>query len=182
MDNKIVILNDTNEPEVKNKHKVHHSSDSQTWNTPKSLYDPLNNVWKFERDVACLKESALCSLFFTPDDNGLEQTWGHYTCWCNPPYDNIKGWAEKCYTSFTEGSTVVMLIPSRTDTIAFHSYIFGKATAICFIKGRLKFANPTENSTATNSAPFPSCLVVYDKDLTAEKKAVLESLGAVVYM
>lgn len=176
------VLERSHEEPKPNKHKVHQTSSSQTWNTPRSLYDPLDALWKFEVDVACLAESALCQKYFTPDDNGLEQTWGENTCWCNPPYDNIKGWAEKSYTSFKNGSTVVMLIPSRTDTKAFHSYIFGKATAVCFIKGRIKFDNPTENSKANNTAPFPSCIVVYDNDLSAEKRAVLESLGAVVYM
>jgi len=49
-----------------------------------------------------------------------------------------------------------MLIPSRTDTKYWHDYIM-KADEIRFIKGRLKFGN------AKNSAPFPSCVVVFNK-------------------
>lgn len=48
-----------------------------------------------------------------------------------------------------------MLIPARTDTKAFHEYIWGKAE-IRFIKGRLKFGE------SKNSAPFPSMVVVFD--------------------
>jgi len=48
-----------------------------------------------------------------------------------------------------------MLIPARTDTKAFHEYIYGKAE-IRFIKGRLKFGQ------SKNSAPFPSMVVVFD--------------------
>jgi site-specific DNA-methyltransferase (adenine-specific) len=47
-----------------------------------------------------------------------------------------------------------MLIPARTDTIAFHKYIYGKAE-IRFIKGRLKFIG------AQDAAPFPSMVVIY---------------------
>jgi site-specific DNA-methyltransferase (adenine-specific) len=47
-----------------------------------------------------------------------------------------------------------MLIPARTDTKAFHEYIYGKAE-IRFVKGRLKFGG------SQNSAPFPSMVVVY---------------------
>ena len=47
-----------------------------------------------------------------------------------------------------------MLIPARTDTKAFHEYIYRKAE-IRFVKGRLKFGN------AQNSAPFPSMVVVF---------------------
>ena len=51
-------------------------------------------------------------------------------------------------------ATVVMLIPSRTDTAWFHDYIYGKAE-IRFLRGRLKFGN------SKNFAPFPSMVVVF---------------------
>lgn len=47
-----------------------------------------------------------------------------------------------------------MLIPARTDTKAFHEWIYGKAE-VRFLRGRLKFGG------SKNSAPFPSMLVVY---------------------
>lgn len=47
-----------------------------------------------------------------------------------------------------------MLIPARTDTNAFHDYIYGKAE-IRFIRGRLRFGGSKWN------APFPSMIVVY---------------------
>ena len=59
-----------------------------------------------------------------------------------------KAEAAKPYT------TVVMLLPARTDTRWFHKYIYGQ-TEIRFIKGRLKFGE------ALNSAPFPSMIVIW---------------------
>ena len=48
---------------------------------------------------------------------------------------------EKSYKEHeTNGTTIVMLIPSRTDTRYFHEYIYNKAE-IEFIKGRLHFSN-----------------------------------------
>lgn len=47
-----------------------------------------------------------------------------------------------------------MLIPSRTDTRWWHSYIEGKAE-VRFVKGRLKFGG------CNQSAPFPSVVVVF---------------------
>ena len=47
-----------------------------------------------------------------------------------------------------------MLIPARTDTNAFHDFIYGVAE-IRFIRGRLHF-----NGLKIN-APFPSMVVVY---------------------
>lgn len=77
---------------------------------------------------------------------------GEDTVYCNPPYGREIGkWVKKAAESDT---TVVMLLPARTDTKWFHEYIYGKAE-VRFIKGRLKFGD------SKNSAPFPSMVVIY---------------------
>lgn len=50
-----------------------------------------------------------------------------------------------------------MLIPARTDTVAFHEYIYHQAE-IRFLKGRIKFGD------AKNSAPFPSMIVIFGEN------------------
>ena len=55
------------------------------------------------------------------------------------------------------GAVVVMLIPARTDTLAFHEYIYHKAE-IRFIKGRLHFR---VNGQPGDAAPFPSMVVIF---------------------
>lgn len=47
-----------------------------------------------------------------------------------------------------------MLIPARTDTKAFHEWIYGKAE-VRFVRGRLRFGG------SKNSAPFPSMVVIF---------------------
>lgn len=74
---------------------------------------------------------------------------------CNPPYSNIGEWVKKAFTEgHKENTTVVLLIPARTDTRYFHNYILHRSE-IRFIKGRLKFGD------AKNSAPFPSMIVIF---------------------
>lgn len=87
----------------------------------------------------------------------LNKIGGGYTVFCNPPYGSaIKDWVRKCSDeSKKKNTTVVMLIPARTDTKYFNDYIYNKAKEIRFIKGRLKFGN------SKNSAPFPSMVVVF---------------------
>jgi hypothetical protein len=47
-------------------------------------------------------------------------------------------------------------VPARTDTRFFHEHIYRKpGVSVEFIKGRLRFGS------STNSAPFPSMLVVF---------------------
>lgn len=76
--------------------------------------------------------------------------------WCNPPYGRKIGkWVKKAYDEYKQnGTTVVMLLPARTDTRWFHDYIYGVAEII-FIKGRLRFSGAKAN------APFPSMVVIY---------------------
>ena len=75
---------------------------------------------------------------------------------CNPPYGRaIADWVRKGYEeSRKPGTTVVMLIPSRTDTAYFHDWIFGKASEVRFLRGRLKFTD--EDGNGEDAAPDAS--------------------------
>lgn len=133
------------------------SSKSEVWATPQYLFDRLDAEFHFTLDPCALPENAKCTKYFTPDDDGLKQDWDRNTVFCNPPYGRkIGDWVKKCHDEWKKGCTVVLLIPARTDTKYFHEYIYHKAE-IRFLKGRLKFGK------ATNSAPFPSMIVVYRK-------------------
>lgn len=132
------------------------SSATDLWSTPQDFFDELNAEFNFTLDPCATRENAKCARFFTVEDDGLKQDWQGETVFCNPPYGREIGkWVKKCYEeSKKPGTTVVMLIPARTDTSYFHDYIYGKAREIRFIRGRLKFGD------AKNSAPFPSMVVV----------------------
>ena len=136
--------------------KVLYSSKEEKWATPQDLFDKLNDEFHFTLDAAASPDNAKCANYFTEEQDGLVQSWGGHTVWCNPPYCRKTGlWVKKAYEEHQRtGCTVVMLLPSRTDVRWFHDYILGKAE-IRFIKGRLKFG---ENK---NSAPFPSIVVIY---------------------
>ena len=132
------------------------SSSTDLWATPQDFFDRLNAEFDFDIDVCASPENAKCERYFTKEQDGLSQLWGGMTCWCNPPYGREVGkWVQKAYiSSKDEGSTVVMLLPARTDTKWFHEYIYNQSE-IRFIKGRLKFGG------SANSAPFPSMVVVF---------------------
>lgn len=134
------------------------SSKTDLWATPQDFFDALDAEFHFTLDVCALPENAKCEKFYTPDMDGLSQPWKGRV-WCNPPYGREIGqWVRKAFFAFISGGAevVVMLLPARTDTRWFHEYIYNKAE-IRFIKGRLKFGG------STNSAPFPSMVVVFRK-------------------
>lgn len=134
---------------------VHFSSQTDDWATPQNFFDKLDEEFNFTLDPCASPTNAKCSKYFTSEDNGLVQSWEGETVFMNPPYGRvIKDWVRKAYEESKKGSTVVCLLPARTDTRWFHDYIYGKSE-IRFIKGRLKFGG------AKNSAPFPSMVVVF---------------------
>ena len=118
---------------------VHFSSESNDWATPQKLFDDLNTEFgPFDLDVCAEAWNAKCTRFFSPSDDGLLQPWSG-RCWMNPPYGRQIGrWIEKAYREAGNGCTVVCLIPARTDTSYWHTYVM-KADVIRFLRGRIYF-------------------------------------------
>lgn len=137
---------------------VHFQSGNTAWETPQELFDDLNDIFQFETDVCASEDNTKCVKYFSEEDDAFQQEWTG-TCWVNPPYgQGISKWVNKAYRSSIEnGATVVCLLPARTDTRWFETV--WKAPFIIFVKGRLKFQG------ASNSAPFPSCIAVFGKNL-----------------
>ncbi len=137
--------------------KTMFSSQSNEWETPKSFYDRLDKVFGFTLDPCCTEQTAKCATYYTEADDGLSKDWGGHTVFMNPPYGrDIKDWIRKAHEEGKkDGTVVVALIPSRTDTRYWHEYCM-RAKSIMFVKGRLKFGG------SKNAAPFPSAVVVFD--------------------
>lgn len=131
------------------------SSKTHEWETPQHFFDILNDEFHFTLDPCSTHMNAKCEKHYTREEDGLKQSWTGETVFCNPPYGReLPVWIEKAAKSAGSGTIVVMLLPVRTDTKAFHKYIYNKAE-IRFIRGRLKFGN------AKNAAPFPSMVVIF---------------------
>ena len=135
--------------------KVMFSSKSDEWGTPQAFFDKLNMIYNFTLDPCATAGNAKCNKFYTMEEDGLKQDWQGETVFVNPPYSKIKDWVVKCRNeSLKPGTTVVMLIPSRTDTRWWHQHCMA-AHQIFFVKGRLKFEG------GNHPAPFPSAVVVF---------------------
>lgn len=134
-----------------------YSSATGQWATPQAFFDKLNAEFGFTLDPCALTSNAKCTKYYTPTDNGLLQDWGGEIVFCNPPYGRaIYDWVRKCSEEASKpNTTVVALIPARTDTRYFHEFIYHQAKEIRFVKGRLKFGD------AKSAAPFPSMVVIF---------------------
>lgn len=132
------------------------SSQKPDWATPPGLFNELHDEFGFDLDPCANDENHKCDNYFTEAEDGLSQDWGGHRVFCNPPYGRaLPKWVEKCYREGSkDDTTVVLLIPARTDTAYFHDFILNQAE-IRFIRGRLKFGD------GKAPAPFPSMLVIY---------------------
>lgn len=132
------------------------SSKTDEWSTPQDFFDKLNEEFHFDLDVCANESNHKCALYYDREQDGLKMPWKDHVVWCNPPYGREIGkWVKKAYfENRAHGTTIVMLLPARTDTKWFHNYVLWKAH-VRFIQGRLKFGD------CKNSAPFPSMLAIY---------------------
>ncbi len=137
-------------------HTSLYSSRSEEWPTPQAFFESLNSEFRFTLDPCATRGNAKCLRFYTKKDDGLAQSWGAHRVFCNPPYGKaMRQWARKCYEASTLGALVVLLAHARTDTRWFHDWVYGKATELQFVRGRLKFGDGHQ------SAPFPSLVAIY---------------------
>lgn len=130
------------------------------WQTPPTVFNQLNDEFNFTLDAAAEPETALCKNYYTAEDDALAKDWGTETVYCNPPYSRLREFARKAKEAADKGATVVMLVPARTDTRAFHESLAGGE--VRFIKGRLKFQ---QNGEMKDPAPFPSMVCVMGPDI-----------------
>lgn len=141
--------------------KVMFSTGKDDWETPDDLFLWLEQQFNFTLDPCSDGKNNKLPKFFTEEQDGLKQSWSSERVFVNPPYsrNQQKKWIKKCFDEVRSGNCpiAVALLPARTDTVAFHNFI-ANASQIWFIKGRLKFVG------SKNSAPFPSMIVVWEKD------------------
>ncbi|MGG0308282.1 DNA N-6-adenine-methyltransferase [Priestia megaterium] len=131
-------------------------SEKEDWGTPQDLFNKLHTYFNFTLDPCSSHTNHKCEKYFTIEEDGLSQSWEGETVFMNPPYGKqLKDWMKKAYEESKKGTTIVCLVPSRTDTQWFHNYAYGKGEVV-FFNRRLEFEG------SNNKAPFPACLVIFN--------------------
>ena len=115
---------------MKNRDLDHHDN----WETPKYLYDELNEEFNFDYDPC-----PICHGKFFPNGNGLIMPWGERN-FINPPYSQKlkEGFVKRAINDFPDRLNV-FLIPVSTSTVLFHEWILPNKKEIRFIKKRIPF-------------------------------------------
>lgn len=137
------------------------SSASAEWGTPDDLYQPLDEEFHFEFDLAATAENTkVPGHFFSKEDNALLKDWPRVPCWLNPPYSrSVWRWIKKAAEEKEKGTLTVILIKSETSSKRwFHSWARRHATDIRFIGDRVKHL---KDGVQSDGAYFPSLLLVF---------------------
>lgn len=130
---------------------------SDTWITPKYI---INSLGTFDIDPCCPKNMPwkTAEVMYSLPDDGLKNKW-QGRIWLNPPYSDTFNWMWK----MSQHNNGIALVFVKTETNWFLKTVWEKASAIIFIKGRIKFCT-IEGEKGKYAAPYPSALVAYNPD------------------
>jgi DNA N-6-adenine-methyltransferase Dam len=123
-------------------------------NTPKKLYEALNDHFHFDFDP-CPAD---------PKFDGLTVPWGKSN-YVNPPYSQISVWLAKANKEYNEhGNSSVFLIPWRGSNVYWWSYVWSSVSSIWIPKNRIKFEG------YKTAAPLQCAILIFKKDYVAPAK------------
>lgn len=138
--------------------------------TTPEVFEPLQKRFGFTIDVAALPHNTKLPRYFTPEQDGLAQSWSGERVWCNPPYSDIESWVEKAWNEFDDDATlVVMLLPAnRTEQGWWQRHVEPylrerrEDFAVEFLSGRLRFIKHGYDRVEPNQRPpFGCCLLIW---------------------
>jgi len=132
------------------------------WETPPELFKLGCDFFAHAPvlDVCATVENSKCKYHFNEQTDALSKNFDT-DFFCNPPYSDLKTWIRKCYLEHVKHNVSgLILCFAKTDTDAFHDYVFGKAECL-FLRGRVHFWN--KGIPSKNPAPYGSCFIFYRK-------------------
>lgn len=119
--------------------------------------DPCTNP----KSIVRAKRHILRDPYVLPDKPGWEYGDGLRTkwsgkIWLNPPFGKMCGeFVDHAYTQWVDNDAqILMVVPAAVETWWWQEYILNEATAICWLKKRVKFLDQK------SGCPRP-CVVVY---------------------
>ncbi len=148
---------------------------SDEWYTPEYVVESLG---KFDIDPcsAIIPPYQTAKIMYNKIDNGLSKEWNGRV-WLNPPYskDLFSAFIER----LAEHGNGIALIFNRCDNVLFHEIILKKASAIKFLRKRIKFCKP--DGTIGKQPGSGSLLIAFgEENIKSLEDCPLE--GTVVYM
>lgn len=143
---------------------VSHNSGENEWYTPPEIIEAARRVMGgIDCDPASSEIAnrvVAAETYYIAAENGLVQQW-RGRVWMNPPYSQplcglfCAAAASKCEAGELDQACV--LVNNATETVWFQG-LLAVASAVCFLKGRVRFIDPDGNSSG---APLQGQAVIY---------------------
>lgn len=136
-------------------HTLPNRGQTNEWLTPPEIVRALG-VFNLDPCAHQNQFYRTANRMISPPADGLSMRW-RGRVWLNPPYGNeLKLWIQK----LADHGNGIALVPARTEVESwFWPFIWERATALMFVRGRLYFHRP-DGSTKGN-AWHGSVLVAY---------------------
>lgn len=140
-------------------HERPHRGGTDVWLTPPEV---IADLGPFDLDpcAEAVRPWDTATRHLTTKDDGLASPWDGFV-WLNPPY-GPQTWKWLARLADHEGGGIALVF-ARTETRGFVSQVWGKATALRFLHGRLHFHYPNGDRAPAN-AGAPSVLVAYGEE------------------
>lgn len=143
-------------------------SETNTWFSPPAIIDALGGADSFDLDPCSHVDRPwpTARQHYVQEDNGLILPW-FGRVWLNPPYSITL--ITRFLGRMAAHDRGVSLIFARTETAPFHRFVWGAASGLLFLRGRLNFHRP-DGSRAEANGGAPSVLIAYgseDRDILA---------------
>jgi len=124
----------------------------QDWRTPPSIFDPLNEEFRFDLDGAATEGNSLLNDASTPEN---PVPWNGRRVFCNPPWSNIAPFIDEAVLA----QVAVLLVPARTNARWFH-HALDMGAEVRFFLGRPSFI-PNDPTTKVSSSPVDCVFLVF---------------------
>ena len=162
---------------------VANNSGNMEWYTPPEIIERARLVMGVidcdPASTAQANEIIRADCFYTIEDDGLTKPWNGCV-WLNPPYGQpeIAQFAEAVVAknAAREFDQACVLVNNATETNWFQSML-RDCTAVCFLKGRVKFIDCDGNATG---APLQGQALLYFGDDASVLKEHFGDLGVVM--
>jgi hypothetical protein len=187
--------------------KHQHVVDTNAWRTPQPIFEFLINPdganLRIVGDACASAENHLHTEYITEEQNAMNIDWrkrfSAMTCceahalgeqpdyiFCNPPYGkdkyghDLNAWFSKFCTTATRGIGVVALVPAPSgEKLRWGKNVYGKASKIYDIQGRVKFGHPLDGSRH-KPANFGCQIVVWDPRAMCKEHRTVETVSTVI--
>ena len=104
----------------------------QDYGTPPEFVQALERRFgPITFDLAASKHTALASAFFTEEQDALSRSWLDLgpVAFCNPPFGDIRPWAEKCAECRWLRRWTLLLVPASMGSMWWRDHVLSKCQA-----------------------------------------------------